>query len=439
MSCAWKIAFCLGFILFSSDVLASGGPCSPTATKNWPGGTINLGEVIATNGVINFTYNDGVLAKQNGSIPAPANLGPFTTTFRGFTNGAPQCIGLANATIPVTGFLGDSGFIRGKYEIVAVYYAPPGMKSSVTYGSSFAAGTTTSVSNSFNVANNVAVSVGTPSIGGDSASMTMTFGWGYGSTSSNSITLTTTTAESLTVPGPLSSANGIDHSQDIIWIWLNPSVAVSVFPGDTVPIHVTGMAYDATDPDNMDVYPISVANLQMLAAGIVPTGVDMTRLNRAWSATGALTPSDYTSILAADPYVANPQFNPSTDTTHRFDSLGQTINYTPAGTGGQPLVSGYTSSYQSTSTAGQTATDFHSVGISFDGSVQWSAYVKTELKASTTWTWTNMSGTSLTNTNIQSANFSITSPLLTDGYTGPTAITVWKDNVYGSFMFYGAL
>ena len=186
-------------------------------------------------------------------------------------------------------------------------------------------------------------------------------------------------------------------------------------------------------------YPLSVAQLTILAAGGIPTGVDMSRLDRGWSASGALTPSDYATILAADPFVANPSFNPSTDATHRFDAIGQTINYTPAGTGGQPLVTQYNSSYQTTSTSGKTATNSYSVSVSLFGSMPWGDFVKGKFNASSTWKWTDMWGSSLTNSNTQSANFSITSPLPTDGYTGPTAITVWKDNVYGSFMFFGAL
>jgi hypothetical protein len=50
-----------------------------------------------------------------------------------------------------------------------------------------------------------------------------------------------------------------------------------------------------------------------------------------------------------------------------------------------------------------------------------------------------MWSTMQTSTKGQTANFSIVSPLPSDGYTGPTAIAVYKDNVYGTFMFYGEL
>jgi hypothetical protein len=439
----WKVAIGFGFALCASSALASiSKPCNGNF-KNWPNGTLNIGEVIPVNGKVTFTYNNGFLTNAQLSFTVnPANLGPFSTTVPGFINGAPLCVGLANTNIPVTGFLGDKGFVRGKYQVVEVYYAPPGSKSTVTYGSSFSAGTTTNVSSSFDVANNVSLSVTNGQVGGvtgDKAGGTVSTSWGYGTSTSSSTSLTSTQGNNLIIPGPASSNNGIDHTQDIIWIWLNPSMGISVFPGAAVPILVTSVNFDATDPDGMDIYPISVASLNILAAGGVPTGVDMARLGRAWSATGALTPADYATILAADPFVANPSFNPSADASYRFDSIGETINYTPAGSGGQPIITQYASSYQTTTMNGETASNSYSVGISFDGTVSWQTYLSAELKASTTWTWKNMWGSSLTNTNTQSANFSIASPLSTDGYAGPTAITVWKDNVYGSFMFYGAL
>jgi hypothetical protein len=437
MELTLKAALCCALVLFGSDALAVTCPDQ----LNWGGGTLNLGEVIPDGNVVRFTYWNNFI-NANGTVPVnPANLGPFTANVPGFLYDA-KCNGLVPTTIPVAGYLGDHGYVRPKYQVVGVYYAPPGSKSTVTYGSSFSAGTTTSTSSSFNVASNVSLTISDGVVGGvtgDTAGGTVSFGWGYGTTNSSSTTLTSTQGNNLTIPGPASSENGIDHSEDLIWVWLDPSLGFDAFPGAPLPILWTSVNYDSDDPAGMDVYPLSVAQLKTLAAGGIPTGLDMTRLDRGWSQTGALTPQDYSTMLAADPFVANPSFNPSTDTTHRFDAIGQTINYTPAGTGGQPIATAYTSSYQTTSTNGKTATNTYSVSVAFDGSVSWEVWLKTELKAMTTWTWTDMWGSSLTTTNIQSANFSITSPLPTDGYTGPTAITVWKDNVYGSFMFFGAL
>ena len=339
--------------------------------------------------------------------------------------------------VTFTGTFGYTTSVLPRYQVLSVYYAPPGAKSNVFYGSSYTQSTTTSLSNSFSVANQVSVGVNEIGVAGNSG--TVAVGWSQNSTNSSSLSMSTTTAESLQIPGPSSSQNGIDHTQDLIYVWLNPALTVNVFPGTAVPIQVAAVKYDSTDPDQgMDIYPLSVGDLQALAAGGSPVGVDMTRLARSWSLTGALTPADYQGILAADPFATNANFNPAT--SNRFDSLAQTINYTPADSGGQPITTGYNSSYSTTSTAGQSATDSHSVEVSVSGSIPIAvADIDVDLKAQTTWTWTNMWSTTQTSTTGQTANFSIVSPLPTDGYTGPTAIGVYKDNVYGTFMFYGEL
>jgi hypothetical protein len=59
-----------------------------------------------------------------------------------------------------------------------------------------------------------------------------------------------------------------------------------------------------------------------------------------------------------------------------------------------------------------------------------------QLKASTTFTYTNTWSSTVTSGTSQAANFTIYRPLSTDGYTGPINMQIWKDNVYGTFMFY---
>ena len=361
--------------------------------------------------------------------------GPGSFSIQVAFNYEPACPGeLYEVTF--TGTFGYVTSVLPKYQVLSVYYAPPGSKSTATYGTNYMQSTDNSFSNTFSVANNVSVSA-TDILGVSGDSATAAYGWSESSTTSGSLTVSTSTSESLIIPGPASSKNGIDHTQDLIYVWLNPALTVDGV-GGSVPIQVTAINYDSTDPDQgMDIYPLSVANLTVLAAGGTPTGVDMTRLARAWSPTGALTPADYQSILAADPFATNPNYNPAGQ--NRFDSLEQTINYTPAGTGGNPITTPYTSTETTTSTAGQSATDTHSVEVSVSGEIDAATYVKVDIKGQTTWTWTNMWSILQTSSSGQTANFSIVSPLPTDGYTGPTAIGIYKDNVYGTFMFYGEL
>ncbi len=404
---------------------------------------------------INKCSPSNVFATQNLGFVSQS---PYTACPTGDPQASPRCTTLTFSTpgafsiqvafsyepscpeelyeVTFTGTYGYSGSVLPKYQVLSVYYAPPGAKSNALYGSSYTQSTNNAFSNTFSVANNVSVAV-TDIFGISGDSVTAAYGWSESSTTSDSIAVTTTTSESLEIPGPSSSQDGIDHTQDLVYVWLNPAVSVNVVPGASVPIEVTAVNYDSTDPDQgVDAYALSVADLQVLAAGGTPPGVDMTRLARSWSPTGALTPADYQDILSADPFATNPNFNPAT--SNRFDSLEQTINYTPADSGGQPITSIYNSSYSTTSTAGQSATDSHSVEVAVAGTVAVS-YIKLDLKAQTTWTWTNTWSSTQTSTAGQTANFTIVSPLPTDGYTGPTAIGVYKDNVYGTFMFYGEL
>jgi hypothetical protein len=58
------------------------------------------------------------------------------------------------------------------------------------------------------------------------------------------------------------------------------------------------------------------------------------------------------------------------------------------------------------------------------------------LKISGSMQWTNKWNSSKNNSTLQTQALSIKNPLPSDHYTGPEQIQVWKDNLYGTFMFY---
>jgi hypothetical protein len=156
-----------------------------------------------------------------------------------------------------------------------------------------------------------------------------------------------------------------------------------------------------------------------------------------------LTSTDFLEIASADPFYANPQFNPNTVNSARYElpnGHDLIMNYIPATPGQQPTGYTYTSSYTTTTTEGQTATDMHSTSWSLDmnASVTFEKFYSASLAVgkSATYTTTNKNSSSITNGTSQGANFTIYGPAATDNYTGPTAIQVWKDNVYGTFMFF---
>jgi hypothetical protein len=156
------------------------------------------------------------------------------------------------------------------------------------------------------------------------------------------------------------------------------------------------------------------------------------------SGVGGLTTADYASILAADPFsVAT--YNPNTDPGYRFDLQGgQTFAYEPPPPGGQPITEQYSASTQTTSTQGQGAKTTSTVGYSIDFTTGVTIFgeIGADFKASNSYTTTDQWSSAVNSVVGKTAALSITGPATSDNYTGPTTIQVWRDNIYGSFMFY---
>jgi len=333
--------------------------------------------------------------------------------------------------------------ILPKYVVLGVQYAPPGAKSSVTYTNIATEATTSSLTNTFKAGTSVSVTSGV-SISIKAASYTGSstvdtdFTVQSSGTTSEAITDTTTIGHSLY--GPASSAQGVDHDYDSIYVWVNPVTNMLVNPDKS--LTWTGYSFDDRDPvDSMDVVEMPV--LWLKNPSMIPADV-LERLNRTWDTQGpgALTAADYATILQRDP-LANASYNPATDPSHRYMDMGLSFNYEPAAAGEQPSQQTFALAHQATNSSGQTATDTFDVGYAVDASS--SAGVSLfgigfkftdTFKSSTTLSWTNQWSSTLSNTQGTNASLSITGPASTDNYTGPTAIHLWKDNVYGTFMFF---
>ena len=336
-----------------------------------------------------------------------------------------------------------TGFLKPKYQVVGVYYAPPGPKSTVTYGSGFNSGTSTMNASSFIFGETVSLT-GSGPVQGKGANGTISTGWSQESDSSTSITLSKTQNLSNLIPGPSQSYLGVDHDFDYVAVWLNPEVEINVVGQK---IMTQGYAYDPGDPAEMDVVWLSVGQLKGTQPIGVSNGVDLAyRLTRFWDpAGGPMTSADFAEILKADPFSTNPSYDPSADSNHRFDQpIGPngpqdiTVNYLPAPPGGQAICTMYNETYTATSMKGEGSIDIHTVSFTFDsGNIPlFNNYVNVDLKSVTTYSYTNKWSSTITNGTSQSASFNLCGPLSTDNYQGPTAMVVWKDNIYGTFMFF---
>ena len=398
--------------------------------------------VIPTGGTINATPISASGACLTFTVTSP---GAFTV----YAQGSVIISGVGySAQWEVTGtwnYPASSGAVKLKYQILGVDYAPPGAKSTVNYSGSSMQGTSTSNSFTWNNKTSLTVTASTKAkflIFGGGGSLAASGSYEEEADNSNSMTISNTTNLGDVVPGPASSAVGIDHDYDVIWVWLNPELMLAI-PGP-YQIQWSGYTYDAEDDaKEMEVKPLYV--WQLKNPSLIPAGV-ASRLARSWdtSGLGGLTSADYTSILAADPFVTNPAFDPNTDTSGRFDlQAGQSFNYDPAPPGGQPITQTFSVVSQTTTSAGQGSSDTRSVGmtvdLNFGSSINlsiFSASFALDVKTSDTYTSTSKWSSSTNGAAGQTASLSITGPASTDNYTGPTTIQVWKDNVYGSFMFY---
>src|SRR5258708_13941434 len=157
--------------------------------------------------------------------------------------------------------------VRPKYVVVSVIYAPPGQFSNVNYGTStmmgvktqfdhsFTQGTTTSTSASFGSLH-IPKDGGAPSaptFGGESSeSFTQAL------TSSSSFSVNKTTTSGIVVLGPADSTQGINHDYDVILVWVNPVINVTLTGPDS--LEWTGFSFDGKYPaKEVDIVPAYVA------------------------------------------------------------------------------------------------------------------------------------------------------------------------------------
>ena len=381
-----------------------------------------------------FTISGSMVTPRGGQAASLLNNGTVLEAGGGYGNS-----NSLTATAELYSYPFTSGAMRPKYVVLGILYSPPGAKSTVTYTGSTAFGTSSSIANAFangtTVSASLGISLGKKSVTG-SISGTVSQNWTQQADSTSTYTINQTKTNALGANGPLSSAIGIDHDYDQVVVWLNPKLNLSVGV-NTANILWSGNAYDSDDiysPNGLDIVTLSIFCLKN--PSLTP---DCTANNyltsRSWdtSGVGGLTLGDYAAIAQRDPFYANPLYNPNNDSTNRFTFIGQTIDFTPAAPGdGANFWSG-SLAYQAVTSAGQDASDSYQVSFGMDAALK--SVISANLQSTNTTTWTNKWSETQTNTVGQSAAYSITGPLATDNYSGPTEFEVWQDNVYGTFMF----
>jgi hypothetical protein len=476
-------------VLSNGEVLIVGGVSAVTTGRGGTGYTITgqaelynpaVGSFTASNGpaVAYHTatlLNDGTVlvvggltssSSSGGTSTASAELyststGAFTSTASSLESRSFQTATLLSAgTVLIAGgegvagrghgtiseselySLASAGSLDPKYMVLTVVYAPPGSKSNVNYGGSTQFGTSSSITQTFmnNINQSISITTGFSIFGsGEKQTGGSSTAFTQESDTSSSVSVNETSTSANIIFGPSSSALGVDHDFDQVWIWLNPKVNLTAGSAPNSLVW-NGYSYDLRDTlvDGMDIVFLTVGELKNPST--IPSAL-LPYLARAWdtSGQGGLTSADYAALLTHDPFAANPSYDPRSDPNDRFDKQGgQTIPYENPAPGGQPNQYQAGAVYQATTTAGQSAQDTFQLGFSIDQSYTGSffAIVSADLKFSNTTTWMNKWSALTTNMVGQSASMSITGPATSDNYTGPQEFDLWKDNVYGTFMFY---
>jgi hypothetical protein len=355
---------------------------------------------------------------------------------------------------------GIPGFINPKYVVVGVTYAPPGPSSSVTYANSTLVGNTTTTTNSF--LNNVNVTVSVTKdisawtiVGGAAAKITASSSTDVtqGTNNSQSVTTSKTATVSYQTMGTPNACSPVNHDYDVIWLWMNPLLLYTVYPG-TTNVQWNGYGYDNHDPagtQGRDIVPIQVGWLnghfgsdpsinKILARGWVTTYEP----GMVWPAGEGpgLTATDIANVLAADPFTNSSYVLPtplpasSADGRYTQDPYPPNpIPYIPSGTTTTFSTIDVNSQSQSNGTSYEFKQAF-GLDVNLKGGTWFASFtvdVKTTNTITMDHTWLNTLTVTQTNTN----TLSVTEPSnCNPPYSGPGQFIVFQDNHYGSFMLY---
>jgi hypothetical protein len=200
-----------------------------------------------------------------------------------------RCGGRPNCTPPPQVVYGTHTYAPS-YVLLSLLYDPPGAASNVSFSNSTTEGSTIGISSSFGNGLTVATSasgglIGEGTVGASFAQTNTT-----ANSTTFSITSTSTTGSQLT-----STKDGIDHTQDRFFIWLNPLITVRQTGAKTA-VYEVGTA----NGNPMDVIDVSLAELQNPST--IPASKMGVQIIHGVSLPGlsTLQPSDFANLAAMD-------------------------------------------------------------------------------------------------------------------------------------------
>lgn len=313
------------------------------------------------------------------------------------------------------------GNITPRYMVLFVAYAPPGSTvsqgvSKVDYTSGSTAGTTETSEKSFKAGLKVTASVSGNAFGA-TAGVSVSDSQSVEDASKTSLEIKKTASVDVHVPGP--ATDGIDHDDDQIWIWTNPSVAM-VSEGANFS-SVLGTA----SGKSVSLQYLSVGQIKRFIASPtcqnLPTPADTSFCNQLKGV--GFTTTDYTAMLSADPFAngAAP-LDPN-----RFIQTSTTFPYEP---GGDTVT--FDTDNEATNTVTASTTTQNALSVTVTAGYD-SPAVKATVAVEDSYTWTheysqaNSLGTS------QKATAVVGAP--STNWTGPQNVGVWYDCLWNTFYF----
>ena len=304
-----------------------------------------------------------------------------------------------------------TGTVRPLYQVLTVIYAPPGTKggnskSFVDYDSSSAAGTTTSTGNWFKAGGALEVTVRAPAVLGVNSNFT------FSSTSTTSSSVEIKKSQSYEIKLLAPDTDGIDHDQDVFYLWLNPLLNLTFDPSGNIQ---WSMGVDGAFMITQDVTAGELKNPATMRTAVKQT---LTQYG--------LTESDYAQILATNPFAtAAAALDPD-----RFVATG-TIPYEPPQHATDPIA--LQQGINLSNSVMSTETHSSQVDIAVSVKVSGGITGLLNLGATGSFQWTNTSSSGGISLSSSAATASIAGPSF--GYTGPTSVLVYWDTVFNTFMF----
>lgn len=365
-----------------------------------------------------------------------------------------------------------SGILYPAYKVVSIIYAAPGNYSSAGFTNTLTDGTTLGIGNSFQAGYTETYSSGF-SIFGLGSTMSWTFGASATTGSSTTVTDTIAQATGVSLNNIPSNSNAINHTQDLIIVWLNPSVTLVSAGSSQVTYGIGTQLQSNGSAEAVDTVEVTAETMMANGSGVttVPVAILGPQNYNGQTLPGLATicanhsyypnsctlanqcgcvPSDFTGILGTDPLLnytttesplnadtsgATACTNPSSSAKCRYVPIMTQSNGSvqetellsgPECTGCDRPVNSFTQT-DATQTAETLSESFSfTTGFSWDVTLAGSG-----LKSANQFTWTDSESTGSVNGSSHQMAVSLSSG--TVGCYG--YVPIFMDTVYHTFVF----